>query len=178
MFFLLRREGKFLCFTKLECVYKPFVPWMNVIKTHFAMLLNQVFLFLFFPLQSLCLLFFSFLSLSLNSGTLSEVVLAIVNFVYKLCIMQCVISQLHPLNYFHSHYYCARTTWKAVRIGSGGCFSFPWGPGLGAVEGKEPWAQNQLLTVHSHHVNGRGSILHFFSEKSLKGSPKNVKILL
>lgn len=34
----------------------------------------------------------------------------------------------------------------------------------GVVDRKEPWAQSQLLIVHSCHVNRRGSIPHFFQK--------------
>lgn len=108
--------------------------WMYLRLT--LLTLCQVFLFSFFPLlSSPSLSLFPSIPLSLSSGTLREVALAITAFVPKWCITQCDVSHLCPLIYFHPYSYCARTRWHLAGWGLQAASFFQedqiWGQSLG-----------------------------------------------
>lgn len=127
--------------------------------------LCQVFPFSFFPLQSSSL-----------PVPLREVVLAITAFVSKLCTTQCDISHLCPLIYFRLYSYYARTRWHLEGWGLQAASFFQedqvWGQWMRKSASSEPAVNLMLMSCQQKRPHPL-----FFLEKSLRGSPKNIKKL-
>lgn len=151
-----------LCSIKFECVLKPFVPPVLITKTHYAEYPIKSFSFLFF------LQFFSPSSFpSLSLGTSREVALAITTFVPKLSPHNVTLAVYVPLS---TSIQILTTQGPDGPWQCGTCRLHPTSrtTSLGRADGKEVWAQNKLLNVHSCHEN-RKDLIPYFSQKNLFG---------